>query len=130
MKKAMTHEETNYKNLMKIVPNLLDPAFEYRKLEASGFMPLHVDLLYGTPEKLTIALAHNYRHPSGDIIADPDMELLVYPLQGRVKASAYQDAFGYYRVYSDSNEVNPQAYKNANQFLGQWLRNLIEQGHK
>jgi len=122
--------ETIYKNLIRIAPEILKPDFEYRKLEAPGFMDLHVDGLVTNTDKIIVALAHNYRHPSGDTIPDPDMEVAIYPDRQRAEALSYQDFFGYREVYPEPGQVSPGAKDELNRFLDQWLRNIIEQGHR
>ena len=115
---------------MRIVPDVLEPDFEYRKLRVSGFMPLSVDMLWREADCLTIALAHNYKHPSGDLIADPDMEIAVFPQLKQAEALSYQDTFGYRRVYPREGKVDLAAKRDLNVFLNQWLANLIQQGHR
>jgi hypothetical protein len=47
------------------------------KLTAPGFMNLNV-VLSRHHKKMVIALSHYYKHPSGDMIADPDITIAVY----------------------------------------------------
>lgn len=118
-----------YRKLLNVVPDLLTIE-EHGKSEVPGFMDLNLDVLTRTPSKIVIALSHYYRHPSGDMIADPDMEIAVYPDREKAEALTYQDTFGYRVVYHDGNRVDVRAKKELNAFLHQWLRNLIVQGHR
>ncbi|MCL4781013.1 MAG: DUF1249 domain-containing protein [Gammaproteobacteria bacterium] len=119
-----------HRKLLRLIPNLADIR-EHAKLKANGYMDLNVDILYKTEKYTRIALSHYYKHPSGDMIADPDMEVRIWNY-GAVEALSYQDAFGYRRVYEDAEDgtvVYPVVKKSLNSFLNTWLSNLIEQGH-
>jgi uncharacterized protein YqiB (DUF1249 family) len=87
-------------------------------------------VLSRSDSKIVIALSHYYKHPSGDMIADPDMEIAVYPKRQLAEALSYQDAYIYRVVYSpDRMQVDVRSKKDLNDFLNTWLNNLIEQGH-
>jgi len=118
-----------YRELLKVIPDLLTIE-EYGKSVVPGFMDLNLDILQSTPEKIIIALSHYYKHPSGDMIADPDMEVSVYPNREYAEALTYQDSFTYQSVILDSGEINARLQKELNNFLSQWLTNLVEQGHQ
>ncbi len=122
--------ENNYKKLLHLIPDLGTASFADRKLKADGFMDLNIDMLYKKGDRTVIALSHYFKFPSGDMIADPDMEIAVYPERKMVEALSYQDAFGYRRVYPEPGMVDPRAKKELNSFLGQWLSNLKSQGHR
>jgi uncharacterized protein YqiB (DUF1249 family) len=118
-----------YHKLFEVIPDLLTIE-EAGKSEVEGFMKLNLDVLHKRSNRIVIALSHYYRHPSGDMIPDPDMEIIVYPGKEIAEAMSYQDAFGYRRVYGDDNATEDiKAKKELNAFLDQWLTNLIEQGH-
>lgn len=95
-------------------------------------MNLGLDVLDETEEHYHIALSHYYRHPSGDMIADPDTELLVHRKARMAEALTYQDSFGYRVVYHDQKRtrVDLRAKRELNSFLRDWLSNLLDQGHK
>lgn len=94
-------------------------------------MDLNIDVIERRSMKLVIALSHYYKHPSGDMIPDPDMTIAVYFATKTAEALTYQDCFGYQQVYRDDMAVMSPATKNRlNGFLKQWLTNLLEQGHK
>jgi hypothetical protein len=118
-----------YKKLRSVVPDLLTIE-EHGKSKVPGLMDLNMDVLHRTPSKIVIALSHYYKHPSGDMIADPDMEIAVYPDRDAAEALTYQDTYGYRVVYHDGNRVDLRAKKELNAFLHQWLGNLIAQGHR
>lgn len=117
-----------YQKLLRVVPDLLTIE-ESGKSKVDGFMDLNLDILHRRPDRLLIAISHYYKQ-NGDMIADPDMELAVYPLQEKAEAFAYQDCWGYRRVYGDDGAtVDIRAKRELNGFLNQWLTNLIQQGH-
>jgi uncharacterized protein YqiB (DUF1249 family) len=47
-----------------------------------------------------------------------------------VEALTFQDTYIYREVYPDRDRVDLKAKKELNEFLLQWLTNLIDQGHK
>ena len=118
-----------YKKLLVVVPDL-QSIEESGKSIVAGFMDLNLDILKRGTDKTIIALSHYYKHPSGDMVADPDMEIAVYPAKNMAEALSYQDSFVYREVYSEGGtKVDVRARRDLNQFLTQWLSNLIEQGH-
>lgn len=46
-----------------------------------------------------------------------------------VEALSCQDTYTYREVYQEGNGVDVKAKKELNEFLLQWLTNLIDQGH-
>lgn len=118
-----------YQRLLDVVPALLTIE-EHGKSEVDGLMSLNFDVVQRTPEKLTIALSHYYKHPSGDMIPDPDMMVAIYIDRGMAEALTYQDMYIFTTVYSpDRTRVDLAAKRSLNVFLNTWLGNLIEQGH-
>jgi uncharacterized protein YqiB (DUF1249 family) len=102
----------------------------YIKLKSEGFMDLNFDYLREDDQgRHIIAMSHYYKHPSGDMIADPDMELRIDEDMGTIEALTYQDASRYNEVYSrDGKYVNPRVKKSLNSFLSTWLNNCKNQG--
>jgi uncharacterized protein YqiB (DUF1249 family) len=116
-----------YKKLLMVVPSLLSIK-EGGKSIVVGYMDLNLDVLKRGAEKTIVALSHCYRHPSGDMIADPDMGIAVYPAKSMAEALSYQDCYGYREVYSEGgSKVDVRARRDLNEFLIQWLSNVIEQ---
>lgn len=117
-----------YHKLLDVIPDLLTIE-ESGKSQVDGFMDFNLDVLHRRPDRLIIAISHYYKQ-NGDMIADPDMELAVYPQLEKAEALAYQDIWGYRRVYGDDGAtVDVKAKRELNWFLNQWLTNLINQGH-
>jgi hypothetical protein len=122
--------EQNYKRLKKLIPDLENlPANCYRKSKSNGFMDLSFEILSSSKDQFICAMAH-YFEQNGDLVADPDMEIRVVLSMKMIEALTYQDQFGFRVVYPEPGKVNLQAKKELNQFLGQWLKNLIDQGHR
>jgi len=117
-----------FQQLLRVVPDLLTMD-EHGKSVVDGFMDFSVDILHKTPERIVIALSHYYKHPSGDLIADPDMEVAVYPSRLHAEALSYQDSYMYQTVLLDAGQIDTKLQKELNTFLMQWLTNLMHQGH-
>ena len=119
-----------YTKLQAVIPDL-QSIDEHGKSVVPGYMDLNLDVLRRGPTKTVIALSHYYKHSSGDMIADPDMVIAVYPDRAMAEALSYQDSFGYQEVYSKGGAmVDVRTKRELNQFLMQWLGNLIVQCHR
>lgn len=117
-----------FHKLIEVVPDLMT-IDEAGSSSVDGYMDLGLDVLVRTPERILIALSHYYRHPSGDMIPDPDMEVAVFPNVERAEATSYQDICCYHSIGIGEAE-NVQCQRDLNVFLSQWLSNLIKQGHR
>jgi hypothetical protein len=109
------------------------PAFaEYLKIENTPYMALNLDRLPSEKEgTVRISMAHNYIQ-EGDVMADPDMEIRIYPELKAAEALTYQqDGLGIYqRVYPEPGMVSIRLKKDLNIFLNRWLSNQIQQGFR
>jgi uncharacterized protein YqiB (DUF1249 family) len=96
---------------------------DYMKFVSPGLMDLNVDRL----SKETIALAHNGIQ-NGDVMSDPDVEVRIYPEQKMAEALTFQnDYLGIYQeVYPEPGKYYPRLKKDLNEFLNEWLKNMIE----
>jgi hypothetical protein len=105
------------------------------RLRAAGFMDLVVEVLSRNPSTMVLSLAH-YFEQNGDLCQDPEMEVRVYlprgDQPGRVEALTFQQAIPpiYSVVYPEPGKVVPHLKRELNDFLGTWLRNLEQQGHR
>lgn len=133
----MNQYEKIYKGIVHLLPGIGQAVpGDYFKLRAGGFMDLHVDVLSsGTGVKsgrrvMRIAMAHNYLQ-NGDVMADPDMEIRLYPNEKMAEALTFQQAHPpvFQEVYPQPGYMNPRLKKHLNAFLLQWLNNLKDQGH-
>lgn len=120
-----------YNKLAKLIPDLATlEVGEAMKSPGSGaMMDLNLDVLYTGDDHTVIALSHYYKHPSGNLIADPDMKIRVFHEGRGAEALTYRDSYGYQRVYSDEQYVRPKLKNSLNTFLNTWLRNCLQQHH-
>ena len=117
----------NYRKLSVLLPSL--PKIPvYAKSLVPGFMDLHLDCLEKNGGVYKIALSHYYKHPSGDMIPDPDMMMCVDTVVQTVEALTYQDLYRYDEVYI-GGEVNQALGRSEKIFFPLWLQNCIDQGH-
>lgn len=125
--------QTMFEKLIKI--GIIDqnghPVFkEHVKLVHKPYIDLSIDRLSSEHEgTIRISLAHNFVQ-NGDLMADPDMEIRIYPALKAAEALTYQmDSLGIYQVvFPEPGKVYPKLKKDLNRFLNQWLTNLIDQG--
>jgi len=142
--------ERNYARIETLLgqpPSQLQPETAHR-FRAPGFMDLVVEVLPACQETggLVLSLAH-YFDQHGDLCQDPELTVRLFPpgstafLQytpstdpkhGRAEALTFQQAIPpiYQQVYPEPGLVRPRLRMDLNRFLGQWLRNLEEQGHR
>ena len=117
-----------YKKLLVVIPHL-DGIAEHGKSVVPGYMDLNLDILRRGKDKTVIALSHYFKQ-GGDMIADPDMVIAVYPDRAMAEALTYQDCYRYQEVYSDGGRLlDIRAKRDLNKFLSHWLSNLRIQGH-
>lgn len=121
-----------------ILDEMLQNKEQARKINNNGgnptflppsFMPFNIDFLYkdsATAQgSYRFAFSHYYKQ-NGDMIADPDMEVLYFPDTQEIAAMTFQD----YRSYQDSMEnktINLKLQRDLTVFLKTWLNNVIEQ---
>lgn len=125
----MTSQATNYQTLIRIFPDLstMQPGAA-RKLESGGYMPLNLDVLERDRATMLIALSHYWKHDSGDMMADPDMQILLDLDMGKASAQTFQQD-GFPPVWCDVGEDMRHARK-LDGFLAVWLNNLWSQGFR
>lgn len=125
----MKSYEQIYKKIYKLVPELDKiEVGEAVKLTSKGYMDLNIDVLSRSPDNTIIAMSHYYKHPSGDMIPDPDMEIKIHHNSKAAEALSFQDIHGYRQVYPKEGFVNPTAKTELNHFLNYWLNNIKTQG--
>jgi hypothetical protein len=128
-----------YTKLSKLIPNIEAPGNEFHaKYKSGAFMPLTLEKLYDHPTRkgsYIISMMHYYTQ-NGDLMRDPDMEIIIHPDMEAAEALSFrQDGTvvggGTYfkEVYTDDfKKVNTYQKKDQNAFLNQWLTNLDKQG--
>ena len=125
----MNAQKEIYKRLVRVIPDLYTIK-ESGKSEAPGFMDFNLDILQRKGDVLRIAISHYYKHQSGDMISDPDMEIVVNRKNETAEALTYQDCYRYQEVYSEDGSCNQSLKQSLSEFILVWLNNLYEQGHK
>ena len=130
--------ETNYDRLIKLgvvskegvvadqprrseVPNLMDWVVE--RLPA-------LDGASGNEHGIAVSLGH-YFEQNGDLCKNPEMVVLIYPVQKMVEAFNFEMSLPpiYQQVFPEPGIVIPALRKELNTFLRQSLNNLIAQQH-
>jgi len=129
----MTREERIYKRLLTIFPDLeAMAAGGYRKVVNEPYMALSMDVLDDNEYGRVISIAHNYIL-NCDVMADPDMQILVTFKKQSAQAMTFQNSsMGIYQecLFFDDNGkllVRVKLLKDLNQFLDMWTKNLIDQ---
>lgn len=129
MRIAICIQEQIYDALKDLLGNLRELP-DNCKMMSFGFMNLNLDMLKQRNTTTTIALSHYYKHPSGDMIPDPDVEIRIFHELQMAEALSFQDIFGYKQVYHENGYIDAEAKTMLNKFLLQWLRNLKAQGFR
>lgn len=108
---------------MEIIDENGEMRVAYMKFKSPGLMDLNVDRLWNDH----IAIAHNGIQ-NGDVMADPDMEIQIYPKQKMAEALSYQNDYlgRYVKIYPEPGMYIPQLKKDLNRFLNDWLKRMIE----
>ncbi|HUU75521.1 MAG TPA: hypothetical protein VMW63_05475 [Methanoregulaceae archaeon] len=95
----------------------------YAVIENAPHVPLCIDRLSDD----TYALSQN---PiiEGVVVADPDIEIKVYPERKTAEPMAFQDRSGRKVVYPEPGKVDLKVKNDLITFLDRWLTELINQG--
>lgn len=133
IKKLSKKQTEIFKVLMEKAEKAEDKAI---KLDAEGgFMPLNVEILYRTQVNgettPVLALAH-YFEQNGDLVPDPDMEVMYIPSKNSVLPISYQNQIAYTRALFFDPEAkkwkgHPEKINDLVGFLGMWLENIAQQ---
>lgn len=115
-------EHSNYLKLHELVAPLLTGDALYMKFIASGMMDLNIEII----GENRIAMAHNYEM-NGDLMADPDIELIFdNESQILVPQTYQQDNLQYYTTI----EQNPSLKDELSNFMKEWLSNINASHYK
>ena len=118
-----------YKKLIQIIPDIATREEAGKsKLSSDALMDLNLDILSTQGNIIRIALSHYYKQ-NGDMIADPDMEIIINTELMTANAMTYQDSMIFQSAERDG-AINQKLVNSLNEFLDQWLQNGIDQGHK
>lgn len=95
-----------------------------------GYMDLSLHVLITAKGYWRTALSYYWKHNSGEMIPDLDMEIGVYQDWEMAEVLTYQDMYRYDDVYSGPDgQAYRRYYLHCNAFLEKWLEALAEQGH-
>jgi hypothetical protein len=108
----------------------------YRKSISPGYMDLIVERNkfcdeYNNGQKcIGFSIAH-YFVQNGTLCSSPLMEILYHPELKMVEAYTFEMSEPpiYWEVYPQLGKVNLQEKKSQNEFLSEWLNNLVMQKH-
>lgn len=132
--------EMNHSRLGELLgrkPSEHDFEHAYR-FRAKGFMDLIVERLPDCPitGAPVLSLCH-YFEQNGDLCKDPEMTVRVFEPRaaishGMVDALTFEQSIPpiCQEVYPEPGKVRPKLKQELNSFLGLWLRNLADQGHR
>ena len=117
-----------YKKLIKIIPDIATRRSAGKsQLSSDALMDLNLDVLSRQGNIVRIALSLYYKQ-NGDMIADPDMEIIINTQLMTANAMTYQDSM-IFQSAEQEGAINQKLVNDLNEFLDQWLQNCIEQGH-
>lgn len=91
-------------------------------------MDLNLDVVSTEGKFIRIALPHYYIQ-NGDMIGDPDTEIIINTKLKTANAMTYQDSMIFQSAEQEGG-INQKLVNSLNEFLDQWLQNCIDQGHK
>ena len=118
-----------YNKLIKIIPDIATREEAGKsKLSSDALMDLNLDILSRQSNIIRIALSDYYKK-NGDMMADPDMEIIFNTELMTANAMTYQDSMIFQSAEQDGG-INQKLVISLNEFLDQWLQNCIDQGHK
>ena len=81
------------------------------------------------PGRVVLSLAHYYEQ-NGDLVPDPEMEVMVDFANRTVEALSISQATGRHARVYEGTTLNLREKREQNAFLGMWLLNLRRQGYR
>lgn len=130
MLKRTKHATTNYRAIAPFLETVDASEEGSVTFTAAEYMPLSIERLYADP--LPVYGMMHYTIQNGDLMRDPDMTFRVDPAAGTVEPLTFQNDFlGLYQeVYLDGGKrYRPRLRTDLDNFLWQWLKNIMEQGY-
>jgi len=118
-----------YKKLIKIIPDIATRTEAGKsQLNSDAMMDLNLDVLTTEGNIIRIALSHYYKQ-NGDMIADPDIEIIINTKLKTANAMTYQDSMIFQSAEQEGG-INQVLVGRLNDFLDDWLRSCVDQGHR
>ena len=127
-KPGRTKVELNYRNFVKLFPEIASGEYRYLSMEAGeAMMPLHLEWI----DTDVIAVSHTYTQ-NGDLMRDPEMTFRVDREKGTMEPLTFRQDGSiqiYQEVYPEPGKWIPKLHRDLNTFAQQWLKNISEQGY-
>lgn len=121
--------QANYKRLLALLPNMqtMEPGSAV-KMKAEPFMDLCIDVIRQQGTVTQISMAHYYEQ-NGDLMPDPDMEVMLMHVTQMALPVHFQNAIAYRVCMEGTRITNSKEFADQSSFLSLWLRNIKSQGH-
>ena len=127
-KPGRTKLELNYRNFVKLFPEIASGEYRYLSMEAGeAMMPLHLEWI----DTDVIAVSHTYTQ-NADLMRDPEMTFRVDREKGTLEPLTFRQDGSiqiYQEVYPEPGKWIPKLHRDLNTFAQQWLKNISEQGY-
>ena len=130
-KPGRTKVELNYRNFVKLFPEIASGEYRYLRMEAGedggAMMPLHLEWI----DTDVIAVSHTYTQ-NGDLMRDPEMTFRVDREKGTLEPLTFRQDGSiqiYQEVYPEPGKWIPKLHRDLNTFAQQWLKNISQQGY-
>ena len=125
-KPGRTRPELNYRNFVKMFPEIASGEYRYLRMESGpGMMPLHLQWI----DTDVIAVSHTFMQ-NGDSMCDPEMTFRVDHDKGTLEPLTFrQDGFPRRddQVYPEPGIWRPKLRNDLSRFAQQWLKNISQQ---
>lgn len=122
--------QANYKRLLALLPAV--QTMEQGgavKMKAEPFMDLCIDVIRQQGTVTQISMAHYYEQ-NGDLVPDPDMEVMLMHVTRLALPVHFQNALAYRVCIEGEKVINGKELADQSCFLSMWLRNIKAQGHQ
>lgn len=128
-------QSANFNKLKKIFPALMKNihvGLHGKSVLGGAMMDLSIEVLFQDEKgRYHISMSHYYEQ-NGDLVPDPDMQMILDLEKQELDAYAFQTQITYQSVLGTDMEidVSKRNHSDMNSFLKQWMTNIINQGHK
>jgi len=131
MKQAIIKQcQANYKRILDLLPNVQSmEQGSAVKMKADQFQDLCIDVIQQQGTVTQISMAHYYEQ-NGDLVPDPDMEIMLMHVTRMALPVHFQNAFAYRVCVEGTRVINGREFADQSSFLSMWLRNIKAQGHQ
>jgi uncharacterized protein YqiB (DUF1249 family) len=122
--------QANYKRLLALLPDVQSmEGGSAVKMKAEPFMDLCIDVLWQKGTVTNISMAH-YFEQNGDLVPDPDMEVMLMHVTQMALPVHFQDCRVYRQCMEGTVIIDSREFAGQSSFLSRWLRNIKAQGHR